>query len=148
MKVRVGLNIHDSDQEPIAISLDFDEAMQYESSQNMDYFLDRAWFYQFPDDWEEEDKEAWKDPKVKLVPETIDELIELAHQRGFFVNNLFQCGPDKPDRWQCNLKRGTEWFEFGVGSSPREAVFNALYNAHVVDTYCGPYVKKKLRRDR
>lgn len=54
---------------------------------------------------------------------SVDALLEVIHQRGMKLANLFELDNG---RWQANVSNGIDYWEFGRGGSPDEAILAAL----------------------
>ncbi len=79
---------------------------------------------------------------------TLDQLVRQVQDQNFLINNLFQISKGK---WRCNLRRNLpgekeDFYEYGTGRTPEDALFNAAYNANVVLTYSHMVARKKIRR--
>ena len=79
---------------------------------------------------------------------TLDQLVQDVLTQDFQINNL--CQLDK-NLWQCNLRRirpneKDDFYEFGRGETPEDALLNAMYNANLVLTRSHMVARKKLRR--
>lgn len=79
---------------------------------------------------------------------TLDQLIKEVQEQDFLINNLFQISKGV---WQCNLRRKLpeereDFYEYGRGRTPEDALLNASYNANVVLTYSHMVARKKVRR--
>jgi len=78
----------------------------------------------------------------------LDQLVQDVIAQDFRINNLMQI--DK-ELWQCNLRRvrpgeKDDFYEYGRGETPEDALLNAMYNAKIVLTQSHMSARKKLRR--
>lgn len=81
-------------------------------------------------------------PKSDEELPSLEKMIDFANENGWRMLNLFQLvekAAPTGNRWQCNFRKGNEYFEFGVGPTPRQAMANALVNCakHRVARCCG-----------
>lgn len=93
------------------------------------------------------------DKELKVLCEkydvvTLDQLVQDLIAQDFQVNNLCQLGPTL---WRCNIRRERpdekdDFYEFGTGETPEDALLNAMYNANLVLTKSHMVARKKLRR--
>ena len=74
---------------------------------------------------------------------TLDRFISQIADAGLRVNNLFQL---QNGQWQANVMRPPEFYEYGTGSTPEDAIETAIHNAHVVQTYSHMVARHKVRR--
>ncbi len=79
---------------------------------------------------------------------TLDQLIQEVIAQDFQINNLIQMDAML---WQCNLRRvrpneKDDFYEYGRGETPEDALLNAMYNANLVLTKSHMVARKKLRR--
>lgn len=59
------------------------------------------------------------------MAKSIEALIEEAHLARLTVNNLFEAH----DGWQANVRRGSEFFGYGLGVTAAEALQSAIEQA-------------------
>jgi hypothetical protein len=79
---------------------------------------------------------------------TLDQLVRDVRAQDFLINNLFQISKG---RWQCNLRRELpgkkeDFYEYGKGRTPEDALLNASHNANAVLDYSHMVARKKVRR--
>ena len=56
----------------------------------------------------------------------LETLIAEINKKGYRINNLFELTHSSTGKWQANLNRGDEVWEFGHGDTPYDALSAAL----------------------
>ncbi len=79
---------------------------------------------------------------------TLDQLVREVQGQNFLINNLFESWKGG---WRCSLRKvlpgeKEDFYEYGDGDNPEDALLNAMYNAELMLTKSHMAARKKLRR--